>query len=413
MQPLRSSVSQGLGRRRWTICALLFCATTVNYIDRQVLGILAVPLQREIGWSEADYGLIISAFQAAYAIALIAFGRFIDCIGTRAGYFACVAFWSAAAASHALARGAFGFAAARFALGLGEAGNFPAAIKAVAEWFPKSERAFATGLFNSGSNAGAILGPLVVPWIALHWGWRWAFIATASIGIVWLPAWLLFYRNPPLAAEDVVAGRIPWGHLLIHRQTWALLTARFLTDPVWWFYLYWVPKFLHAHNGIDLGQLAAPLIIIYLSADVGSIAGGWFSSMLIRRGWTANAARKLAMLGCALTVTAIAGAPWASSLWTEVLLLSLATAGHQGWSANMFTVVSDVYPRNAVASMVGLAGFSGSVSGMLAASAVGLLLQSTGSYVPVFLWGASSYLIALGVLHAMMPRMEPIAEARN
>ena len=400
---------------RWVMCALLFFATTINYIDRQVLGILAVPLGRSIGWSEADYGLIVTAFQAAYAVALVGSGRLIDRIGTRLGYSLCVAFWSVAAMAHALARTAFAFGAARFALGLGEAGNFPAAIKTVAEWFPESERALATGLFNSGSNVGAIIGPLVVPWIALHWGWRWAFVLTGSIGFAWLIPWLLLYRRPSASEEDrssSAAQRIPWARLIPHRQTWALLIARFLTDPVWWFYLYWVPKFLHSHNGINLEQLAMPLIVIYVFADVGSIFGGWLSSVLIQRGWTSNAARKTAMLVCALLVTPIAAAPWVSNLWVDVFLLSLATAGHQGWSANIFTLVSDVFPKQAVASVVGLSGFSGSIGGMLVASATGMLLQSTGSYVPVFAWGAAAYLIALGLLHLISPRFTPVDLAR-
>ena len=396
-------------RLRWVICALLFFATTINYIDRQVLGILAVPLGRDIGWSESDYGLIVTAFQAAYAVALVGSGRFIDRIGTRLGYSLCVAFWSVAAMCHALARTVFAFGAARFALGLGEAGNFPAAIKTVAEWFPKKERALATGLFNSGSNVGAIIGPLVVPWIALHWSWRWAFILTGALGFLWIAPWLLLYRRPPVSTDTASSpARIPWSHLIPHRVTWALVVARFLTDPVWWFYLYWVPKFLNQHNGIDLGQLAPPLIVIYVAADVGSIFGGWLSSTLIKRGWTSSSARKAAMLVCALLVTPIAAAPWLSNLWAEVALLSLATAGHQGWSANLYTLVSDVFPKQAVASVVGLSGFAGSVGGMVVASATGLILQATGSYVVVFAWGASAYIIALGLLQLIQPQFTPV-----
>jgi ACS family hexuronate transporter-like MFS transporter len=395
---------------RWVMCALLFFATTINYIDRQVLGILAVPLGRSIGWSESDYGLIVTAFQAAYAVALVGSGRLIDRVGTRLGYSLCVGFWSVAAMCHALARTAFAFGAARFALGLGEAGNFPAAIKTVAEWFPKSERALATGLFNSGSNVGAIIGPLIVPWIALHWGWRWAFVLTGSLGFLWVAPWLLLYRRPQVSPEEAAARRagIPWSHLIPHRATWALVVARFVTDPVWWFYLYWVPKFLHQQNGIDLGQLALPLIVIYVAADVGSIFGGWLSSMLLKRGWTSSSARKTAMLVCALLVTPIAAAPWLSNLWAEVALLSLATAGHQGWSANVYTLVSDVFPKQAVASVVGLAGFAGSIGGMIVASATGLILQTTGSYVAVFAWGASAYVIALGLLQLIQPQFTPV-----
>jgi ACS family hexuronate transporter-like MFS transporter len=392
------------------MCALLFFATTINYIDRQVLGILAVPLGRTIGWSESDYGLIVTAFQAAYAVSLIGLGRLIDRVGTRLGYSLCVAFWSVAAMAHALARTAFAFGAARFALGLGEGGNFPAAIKTVAEWFPKRERALATGLFNSGSNVGAIIGPLAVPWIAVRWSWRWAFILTGAIGFLWIALWLLLYRRPPVSREDegAIAARIPWSRLIPHRVTWALVIARFMTDPVWWFYLYWVPKFLNQNNGIDLGQLTLPLIVIYVAADMGSIFGGWLSSMLLKRGWTSSSSRKTAMLVCALLVTPIAAAPWLSNLWAEVALLSLATAGHQGWSANLYTLVSDVFPKQAVASVVGLSGFGGSIGGMLVASATGLILQATGSYVAVFAWGASAYVIALGLLQLIQPQFTPV-----
>jgi MFS transporter, ACS family, hexuronate transporter len=413
--PTAPQSTAGVGHLRWMICGLLFLATTINYVDRQVLGILAVPLQREIGWSEADYGLIVSSFQAAYAIGLLVFGGVIDNIGTRLGYCLCIVWWSVAAMAHAFARSPLGFGIARFALGLGEAGNFPAAIRTIAEWFPKGERAFATGIFNSGSSVGAILTPLIVPWIALHWGWRWAFLLTGSIGFVWLALWVRFYQRPtehPLISTAELAHiqsdrqlfqlRIPWKQLIPHRQTWALLSARFLTDPIWWFYLYWIPKFLHAHNGINLEQLALPLIAIYLSADAGSIFGGWLSSALIGRGCSTSAARKTAMLVCALLVTPIVLAPWASNIWVEVLLLSLATAGHQGWAANIFTVVSDMFPVQAVASVIGMCGFAGSIGGMLAASATGFLLQATGNYLPVFVFAASGYLVALGVLHVVI-----------
>ncbi|HSM78287.1 MAG TPA: MFS transporter [Bryobacteraceae bacterium] len=396
------------------ICALLFAATTLNYIDRQVLALLAVPLERVIGWSEADYGFVVTAFQAAYAISLAGFGRIIDRIGTRLGYTCCIAFWSVAAMGHALAGSAFAFGCARFALGLGEAGNFPAAIKTVAEWFPKSERALATGLFNSGANAGAILGPLLVPWIALHWGWRWAFVATGALGFAWIGPWLVLTRPRGTAGVLPAAApappSIPWARLIPHRATWALIVGRFLTDPIWWVYLYWIPKFLNQQNGLRLDQLALPLIAIYLAADAGSIAGGWLSSFLLRRGWTANSARKTAMFACAVLVTPIAATPWTRDVWVEVMLISLAAAGHQGWSANLYTLVSDVFPKQSVASVVGLAGFAGSVGGMLAATTTGLILQVSGSYVPVFLWGASAYLLAFVLLHAIEPRFQSIEE---
>jgi ACS family hexuronate transporter-like MFS transporter len=276
------------------------------------------------------------------------------------------------------------------------------------------ERALATGLFNAGSNVGAVVAPLAVPWIALRWGWRPAFLLTGALGFLWIVPWLLIYREAPAAEGEgsAPAPRIPWLQLIPHRQTWALMLARFLTDPFWWFYLYWVPKFLHTHHHIELAGLALPLLIIYLAADVGSVCGGWISAVLIRRGWSVNAARKTAMLIAAVSIVPVAAAPWVSNLWTVVALLGLATAGHQGWSANIFTMVSDMFPKQAVASMVGLSGFAGSIAGMLVASATGLLLQFTGSYVPVFAAAASAYLLALGLLHLIVPdlaRVDPAA----
>jgi len=409
------------GRYRWLICALLFFATTINYMDRQVLGILAGPLGQGIGWSEAQYGLIVTAFQAAYAIGLVGFGRIIDRIGTRIGYVLAMGWWSLAAMAHGVAGSALGFGAARFFLGLGEAGNFPAAVKTVTEWFPRKERAFAIGLFNCGSNIGAIVTPLVVPWIALALGWRWAFLLTGAVGFFWLAAWLAVYASPgsnrrvsKAELEHIQSDReepvpsVPWATLLVYRQTWALVIARFLTDPVWWFYLYWAPKFLYTRHGLTLDKIGIPLVIIYLVADGGSIFGGWLSSTLIKRGWTLDAARKFAILICALLVVPVAFASQVSQMWAAVLVLSLATAGHQGWAANMFASISDMYPRQAVSSMVGIAGFGGSIGGMVVASATGFILQATGSYVPVFLWAGFSYLFILGLIQLMIPKIQPI-----
>lgn len=409
-----------VGHYRWAICALLFFATTINYIDRQVLGILASPLQQELGWSESQYGFIATAFTGAYAVGLLVVGRLMDSFGTRRGFSLAIIFWSAAAMGHALARSAFGFSVARFALGLGEAGNFPAAIKTVAEWFPKKERAFATGIFNSGSNVGAIIAPLVVPWIAINYSWQWAFIITGATGFIWLIFWLIIYRKPeehPRLSKSELdyiqsdpaepSVRIPWARLLPHRQTWAFAAGKFLTDPIWWFFLFWLPKFLNETYGLNLSSIGLPLIIIYLAADVGSIGGGWLSSTLIKRGWSINAGRKTAMLICALSVVPILFAARASNLWVAVGLIGLATAAHQGWSANLFTIVSDTFPRRAVGSVVGIGGFAGSVSGMLIATATGFLLEWTGSYVPIFFVAASAYLLALLVVHLLAPRLEP------
>jgi ACS family hexuronate transporter-like MFS transporter len=434
-----AAVGQRLGYWRWYICGLLFTATTINYIDRQVIGILKPTLQTEFGWSEIDYADIVFAFQLAYAIGLLIAGRLMDRFGARLGFSLVIIVWSIAAMAHAeatwfgpgvaalLALGGLaysgsvaGFIAARFALGLGEAGNFPASIKVVADWFPKRERALATGIFNSGTNVGALITPLVVPFVTVTYGWYWAFIATGALGFIWLAVWWFSYA-PPDAHSKVSAAelahirsdpadppvQVPWRTLLKHRQTWAFALAKFMTDPVWWLYLFWIPDFLNRNYGINLSTVGPPLVVIYLIADVGSIGGGWLSSSLIKRGWTVNAARKIAMLVCALAVLPIPLASKADNLWVAVALVGLAAAAHQGWSANVFTLPSDMFPRKAVGSVVGLGGTAGAIGGMLIAKVTGYVLDKTGSYVPVFLIAASAYLLALGVVHLLVPKLEP------
>ena len=335
--------STRVGTFRWVILALVFFATTINYIDRQVIGILAPTLKQEIGWSDVEYGYIVTAFTGAYALGLLIAGKVIDSIGTRIGYAFALIGWSIAAMGHALARSAFGFGAARFALGLFEAGNFPAAIKTVAEWFPKKERALAVGIFNAGSNVGAVLAPLAVPWIALTWGWREAFIFTGAIGLLWLIFWFWLYEKPMLHKRLSVRelqfiqsdppdaqAVFPWRQLFRYKATWAFALGKFLTDPAWWFYLYWIPSFLNSTYGMTLNTIGPSLIIIYLMADVGSIGGGWLSSSLMKRGWSANRARKVTMAICAVCVTPIVFASQVSEVWMAVALLSLATAAHQG-----------------------------------------------------------------------------------
>jgi MFS transporter, ACS family, hexuronate transporter len=406
-------------RYRWVVCALIFLATTVNYIDRQVLGILAPVLQREIGWNEIEYGYIVTSFSAAYAIGLLISGRLLDRVGTRLGYAAALVFWSLAAMAHAFVRTPLGFGMARFALGIGEAANFPAAIKSIAEWFPKRERAFATGLFNSGTNVGAIVAPLVVPPLAAAYGWPAAFLFTGAVGFLWLALWLPFYgppeSHPRVSAAELAIIRsdppeptvvVPWLSLFPYRQTWAFAIGKFLTDPIWWFYLYWIPKFLNERHGITLTQMGAPLVAIYLIADVGSIGGGWLSSRLIKSGWSVNAARKTTMLICALLVTPIVFATQVKDVWSAVALVGLAAAAHQGFSANIFTLVSDMFPKQAVGSVVGIGGMGGAVGGMFVASAVGYILQWTGSYVVPFAMAAGAYLVALAVIHTLAPRLE-------
>jgi MFS transporter, ACS family, hexuronate transporter len=417
-------VGTAVGRYRWLICAMLFFATTINYIDRQVLGILTTDeaFKRTIGYNEAEYGFINTAFQAAYAIGLLVVGNLMDRFGTRKGFSVAITFWSVAAMCHSLARSAFGFGVARFALGLGEAGNFPASIKTVAEWFPKKERALATGVFNSGSNVGAIVAPLAVPWIAVNYGWQLAFIITGTLGFIWLVLWLIVYRRPeehPKLSRAELAyiqsdppeptTKIPWARLVPHRQTWAFAVGKFMTDPIWWVYLFWLPPFLNKNYGLNITQIGLPLVVIYLSADVGSIGGGWLSGAFIKRGWTVNKARKVAMLVCALAVVPIMFAAHASNLWVAVALVSLAAAAHQGWSANIFTMASDMFPRRAVGSVVGIGGMTGSVGGMLIQTTVGLILYYTGSYLPIFVMAGCTYLVALLIIHLLAPRLEPAA----
>jgi ACS family hexuronate transporter-like MFS transporter len=409
-----------VGHYRWVICSLLFFAATINYIDRQVIGILKPTLQSEIGWTEVEYSWVVFSFQAAYAIGLLVVGGLMDRVGTRKGFSIAIIFWSIAAMGHALAQSVMGFAVARFLLGLGEAGNFPASIKTVAEWFPKKERALATGIFNSGTNVGALVTPLIVPVITLAWGWRWAFILTGAIGFIWLIFWLALFRRPQdhpklsraeleyiqSDAPDPVA-KVPWARLLPHRQTWAFAIGKFMTDPIWWVYLFWLPDFFHKRHGLSLKDFGPPLVVIYLIADVGSIGGGWLSSTLIKRGWSINAGRKIAMLVCALCVVPIVFASQTSNLWVAVFLIGLAAAAHQGWSANIFTIASDTFPRQAVGSVVGIGGMAGAVGGMLIARLVGEILERTGSYVPIFIIAGSAYLVALLVIHLLAPRLEP------
>jgi len=412
-----------IGRYRWTICALLFFATTVNYIDRQVLGILGPTLQHDLGWNEQQFADVVSWFTIAYALGFLVVGRIMDRVGTRRGFAGAVVVWSISAMAHALARGAVGFSAARFALGFGESGNFPASIKTVAEWFPGRERAFATGIFNAGSNIGAIVAPLIVPWIALTYSWRAAFIATGALGFLWLIAWLLVYRAPEehpkcspaelgyIRSDPIESARsVRWMELLRYRQTWAFALGKGLTDPVWWFYLFWLPKFLDARYGIKLGQLAAPLVVIYLLADVGSVFGGWLSGAFMKRGWSANRGRKTTMLIAALIIVPTMFAPSATNMWVAVLIVGTAAAAHQWWSANIFTLPSDMFPRYAVGSVVGIGGFFGAAGGVLFQRGTGWLLQHNGSnYTPIFIVCGLAYVTALVVVHTLAPRLDRVS----
>jgi MFS transporter, ACS family, aldohexuronate transporter len=412
---------------RWTILALLFLVTTINYMDRQVLSILAPTLQRELSWSESQYASVVYSFTLVYAFGFLIAGRWLDRVGVRRGFATAVVVWSLAAIGHAFARTTAGFAAARALLGLGESANFPGAIKSVGEWFPKEERALATGIFNAGTNTGAILTPLIVPWIALTWGWRWAFVIVGSLGFLWLIAWLTLYptlksgpseslplkgsalSGPPLRVGTPDESRIPWLRLLGFRQTWAIVAGKLLADPIWWFYLYWLPKFLDTTYGIKLAQVALPLITVYLIADVGSIGGGWLSSSLLKRGWTVNRARKTAMLLMALAIVPTALAPRAGSMWAAVLIVSVAAAAHQGWSANVYTLASDMFPPGAVASVSGIGGFAGAMGGVLFQWLTGRILDATGgNYASIFAVCGFAYVIAWTIIHVLAPRLEPV-----
>ena len=408
---------------RWTICALLFAATTINYMDRQVLGLIAPDLQRDLRWTETQYGDVVSWFSIVYAFGFLAAGRWLDRVGVRRGFAMAVVGWSLAAMAHALAATTAGFKAARAMLGLTESANFPGAIKAVAEWFPKRERALATGIFNAGTNMGTIFTALTVPAMALRWGWQWAFLFTGSLGFLWLIAWLMFYRAPAghprvtpaeLALiqadpQDPPAPRLPWVRLLGHRQTWAIVAGKLFADPIWWFYLYWLPKFLDSRYGIKLAGVALPLIVIYLIADVGSVGGGWLSGRLIRRGWPVYRARKAAMLAMALLIVPTALAPLAGSMWAAVLIVSLAAAAHQGWSANVYTLASDMFPRDAVASVSGIGGFAGAMGGVLFQRVTGRILDANGNdYTPIFLICGLAYVTGWTIIHLLVPRMQPV-----
>ena len=382
---------------------------------------LAKTLETSIGWTSIQYGYITGAFQAAYAIGLLGGGYLMDRLGTRKGYSIAVSVWSLAAIAHAAATSAFSFGVARSFLGLGEAANFPACIKTVAEWFPKKERALAVGIFNAGTNVGAVVAPLTVPWLAFTYGWQMAFIVTGALGFIWLVFWLLLYHRPenhPRISNSELAyiqsdppdpvGSISWSRLLPRRQTWAFAIGKFLTDPVWWFYLFWLPKYLQERFGLSLMQVVIPTLIVYNAASIGSIGGGWLSSGLIKRGATINSARKTAMLICALCMLPVLYAPFSTNLWLVVALISLATSAHQGWSANLFTLASDMFPRRAVGSVVGIGATGGAIGGVLLQITTGHVVQQTHSYLPLFVFAGLAYIVALGTIHWLSPNLEPV-----
>lgn len=425
------------GNYRWTICALVFFATTVNYLDRSVISLLKGDLSKELGWTDADYADIEVAFKFAYAFGMVFAGRLIDKLGTKIGYFLATFLWSIAAVAHAFVSSTLGFIWVRGALGVTESGNFPVAIKAIAEWFPKKERALATGIFNSGTNVGAIITPLSVPFIAVAWGWQWAFIITGSFGIIWLILWVTMYNSPdkhPRVSKEELAyirsdsvetsqpeetgPRISWGKLLTYRQTWAFALGKFLTDPVWWFYLFWLPDFLTSQYGLTGTQLSLPVAIVFTISTAGSVFGGWLPLKFINGGWEVFKARKTSMLLYAIAVSPIVFAQLLGSynMWFAVLVIGLATSAHQSWSANIFTTVSDMFPKRAVGSVVGIGGMFGGLGGILLTALVQrnmfVYYRSIGQietayYIMFFICGGA-YLIAWTLMHFLVPKFDPI-----
>ena len=408
------------GRYRWVIVALLFAATAINYIDRQMIGVLKPTLTAEFGWSESDFANIVFWFQVAYAIGYISFGRVVDKVGARLGYAIAIVIWTVSHMAHGLATGVTSFAMARFGLGIGESGNFPAGIRAVTDWFPQKERAFAIGLFNAGANVGAIITPLLVPLLVLMFDWRVAFYVTGVFGMIWLIAWWAIYRHPTehtrvSAAELAWIQQDPadpvepvaWSRLIGKRETWAYALGKFLIDPIWWFFLFWLPGYMFDRYQLDLKTFGLPLAAIYLISDFGSVAGGWLSSRMMKDGYSANVARKVTMLICALCVLPIWFAQSIDNVWLAVLVIGLATAAHQAFSANLYTLPSDMFPRAAVGSVVGIGGTVGAVGGMLMAKFTGYILDTTQSYEVLFAICASAYLIALLAVHILSPRLAP------
>lgn len=430
-----------IGNLRWTICALVFFATTINYLDRAVISLLKSTLSKELKWDDADYANIEIAFKISYAIGLMLAGRVIDKIGTKKGYSWATGLWSLAAIVHAFAKNVFGFAAARAALGITEAGNFPAAIKTTAEWFPKKERALATGLFNSGANIGAIVAPLTVPFIAVNFGWQWAFVITGLLGLIWLFFWQKYYRTPamhpkitpeelayinsdiePLEANETPKAekKYTWGMLLGYKQTWAFSIGKLLTDPIWWFYLFWLPDFLESQYGLKGTAIALPVAAVYSLSVIGSVGGGWIPLKLISKNWPVFRARKTSMLMYAFLVIPILFAQYLGSInmWLAVLVIGIAAAAHQAWSANIFTTVSDMFPKHTVGSVTGIGGMFGAIGGIL----LSLLVQKNLfvhyraigkieiAYYIMFAVCALSYLLAWLIMHILVPKVNVIED---
>tara|TARA_B100000678_G_scaffold289194_1_gene299218 strand:- start:2725 stop:4029 length:1305 start_codon:yes stop_codon:yes gene_type:complete len=419
-----------LGRYRWGICALLFFVITINYIDRQIIGVLKPVIEDDLGWSEVDYGNIVTAFQASYGVGLLVVGRWLDRVGTRKGIAIAIALWSLAACFHAAARSVLAFILARIALGIAESAAYPGAVKSIAEWFPRRERALGVGILNAGANVGVLLTPIIAIGIAGVYGWRAAFLATGMLGFLVLWAWLRFFREPKdhvqlsleerewidQDGEDAAGTALTWKDAIRQRQTWFFICGKFFTDPVWYLFLFWLPDFLNKTQGMELfpkdgtGVLATigpALIAVYLLADIGSIAGGWLSSHLIGRGWSVNRARKTTLFVAALLALPMVTVASVPEAWMAVLLIGLGTAAHQAFSSNIFTMIADMYPRRAVATVAGMGGTGGAIGGILIAQATGWTLELTGSYVPIVIYAGLGYMIAFLAIQTLVPKMEP------
>jgi ACS family hexuronate transporter-like MFS transporter len=422
-----------IGNYRWIVCSLLFFATTINYLDRQVVGLLKPVLEKELHWTETDYSHIVMAFTASYALGLLLFGRLIDKIGSRLGYTISITIWSIAAMLHAIVKTTFGFGIARSALGLGESGNFPAAIKTVAEWFPKKERALATGIFDSGSNIGACVAPILIPWILGMYGWQEAFLITGAIGFLWLIAWRYFYQIPAkhkkLSKEELAfinsdaqdespadtATNVSWIKLFGLRQTWAFIIGKFFTDPIWYFFLFWLPSYFSSTFHLDLKKPSLPLVIVYTATTIGAIGGGYLSSYLIKKGWLVYRSRKMVLLLSALCVLPIIAARYTTDMWTVIGLISLAVAGNSAWSANIYTIVSDMLPKKAVSSVIGIGGMAGAIGGVIFPLFIGFILDYykginniLAGYNIIFLICSLSFLLAWLLIHLLTPKMKPV-----
>lgn len=420
-RPEIAAAAERVGRYRWVICSLLFAATAINYVDRQMLGVLEPDyLRKEFHWTPGGYAQLVVYFQIAYAIGYLGFGKVVDWLGARLGYAFAVGLWTLFHVMHGGVTSMTQFALVRFGLGIGESGNFPAGVKAVTDWFPQKERALAIGVFNAGSNVGAILTPLIVPAITIAYGWRMAFVVTGILGVLWVVAWLALYRDPAThkrvgaaelahilqdPADPQVKVKGLWGKLLIKRETWAFALGKFFIDPIWWFYLFWLPSYLHDTYGLNMVGFGLPIAAVYLLSDVGSIAGGWASSRMLRAGFSANKARKLTMLGCAIVILPVVFTQFIGNVWINVLIIGIAAAGHQAFSANLYTLPSDTFPRFAVGSVVGIGGTVGAVGGIFFSLYIGKILDSIGSYAPIFAVAGGAYFVALLLVHLLSPRL--------